>query len=189
VNQFTASSSEIVTGALQFYERAIIVGHQTFGKGSVQTIIPLRRPAGSALRLTTALYYTPAEVTIHKQGILPDVEVEMSEAHQRNLLDQMRESFMEDPNLRRGGQNHGSVTGDEVTEDTVEDLQLKRAVEILKEDPVFENLVKKYHRDTKETQVAAADSDDARASEEGSQEEQAEAVLEDAESDSLPVVD
>lgn len=189
VNQFTASSSEIVTGALQFYKRAIIVGHRTFGKGSVQTIIPLRRPAGSALRLTTALYYTPAEVTIHKQGILPDVEVEMTEAHQRNLLDQMRESFMEDPNLRRGGQNHGSVTGGEVTEDTVEDLQLKRAVEILKEDPVFENLVKKYHRDTKETQVAAADSDDARASEGGTQKEQAEAVLEDAESDALPVGD
>ena len=79
VNQFTPSSSEIVTGALQFHKRAIIVGKGTFGKGSVQTIIPLRRPAGSALRLTTALYYTPAEVTIHKQGILPDVEVEMTE--------------------------------------------------------------------------------------------------------------
>jgi carboxyl-terminal processing protease len=157
VNQFTASSSEIVTGALQFHERAIIIGQRTFGKGSVQTIIPLRRPAGSALRLTTALYYTPAEVTIHKQGILPDVEVEMSEAHQRALLDQMRESFMDDPSKRRGGQNHGLVTGAEVADDLVEDTQLARAVEMLKEDPVFENLVKKYHRDTKETQVAAAD--------------------------------
>ncbi len=157
VNQFTASSSEIVTGALQFHKRAIIVGKGTFGKGSVQTIIPLRRPAGSALRLTTALYYTPAEVTIHKQGILPDVEVEMTETHQRELLDQMRESFMDDPGKRRGDQNHGSVTGNETTDTTVEDTQLIRAVEILREDPVFENLVKKYHRDTKETQVAAAE--------------------------------
>jgi len=157
VNQFTASSSEIVTGALQFYKRALIIGQRTFGKGSVQTIIPLRRPVGSALRLTTALYYTPAEVTIHKQGILPDVDVEMAEGHQRKLLDQMRESFIEDPSLRRGGQNHGSVTGNAATEESVEDTQLVRAVEILKEDPVFENLVEKYHRDTKETQVAAAE--------------------------------
>lgn len=157
VNQFTASSSEIVTGALQFHKRAIIVGQRTFGKGSVQTIIPLRRPAGSALRLTTALYYTPAEVTIHKQGILPDVELEMPEAHQRQLLDQMRQSFIGDPNKRRSGQNHGTITGDEATEDSVEDTQLQRAVEILREDPVFENLLNKYHRDTKETQVAAAE--------------------------------
>ncbi|MFO7977012.1 MAG: S41 family peptidase [Candidatus Hydrogenedentota bacterium] len=186
VNQFTASSSEIVTGALQFYERAIIVGQQTFGKGSVQTIIPLRRPAGSALRLTTALYYTPAEVTIHKQGILPDVEVKMSESHQRDLLTQMRESFMDDPSLRRGGQNHGSVTGNEVTEETVEDIQLKRAVEILKEDPVFENLVRKYHRDTTETQVAAAEAADTDAGEEQPKKDQAEAVM-DADIDLPPV--
>ncbi len=160
VNQFTASSSEIVTGALQYHRRAIIVGDRTFGKGSVQTIIPLRRPAGSALRLTTALYYTPAEVTIHKQGIVPDVEVEMTESHQRRLLEQMRQSFIDDPSKRRSGQNHGSVTGNEVTEDTVEDVQLLRAVEILREDPVFENLLTKYHRDTKETQVAAAENAD-----------------------------
>ena len=157
VNQFTASSSEIVTGALQFHKRAIIVGQQTFGKGSVQTIIPLRRPVGSALRLTTALYYTPAEVTIHKQGILPDVELEMPEGHQRQLLDQMRQSFIDNPSKRRGAQNHGAVTGDAATEGSVEDTQLQRAVEILREDPVFENLIIKYHRDTKETQVAAAE--------------------------------
>ena len=64
VNRHTASSSEIVTGALQFHQRAIIVGEKTFGKGSVQTIIPLNRPENTALRLTTALYYTPADVTI-----------------------------------------------------------------------------------------------------------------------------
>lgn len=155
-NKFTASSSEIVTGALQYHKRALIVGEKSFGKGSVQTIIPLRRPDGGALRLTTALYYTPAEVTIHKQGIRPDVEVPMTEEEQFKLLSQMRASYIDDPSKMRTGQNHGSVTGDPVSEETVEDKQLLRAVELLREDPVFENLIQKYHKDTRETQVAAS---------------------------------
>jgi carboxyl-terminal processing protease len=156
VNRSTASSSEIVTGALQFWTRAIVVGEKTFGKGSVQTIIPLRRPEGSALRLTTALYYTPAEVTIHKQGILPDVESPMTIEDQGKLRRQMYESYKSDPSKMRAGQNHGGATGDEIGEKGVEDTQLLRAIEILKEDAVFENLLKKHHKDTKETQVAAA---------------------------------
>ncbi|MCC6697723.1 MAG: S41 family peptidase, partial [Candidatus Hydrogenedentes bacterium] len=86
VNEQTASSSEIVTGALQFYKRALVVGMKTYGKGSVQTIIPLRRPKDSALRLTTALYYTPADVTINKHGILPDVEVPLPMEKWRDLF-------------------------------------------------------------------------------------------------------
>ena len=156
VNEQTASSSEIVTGALQYYERALVVGMKTYGKGSVQTIIPLRRPKDSALRLTTALYYTPADVTINKHGILPDVEVPLPVEKWRDLFLQMRDSWDTDPSMQHQ-QNHGSVTGDEVNENTVEDVQLKRAVEILKEDAVWENLLKKYHKDTSETQVAAAD--------------------------------
>ena len=158
VNEQTASSSEIVTGALQFYKRAIVVGMKTYGKGSVQTIIPLRRPKDSALRLTTALYYTPADVTINKHGILPDVEVPLPMEKWRDLFLQMRESWETDPALQNR-QNHGSVTGNEVGDTTVEDVQLQRAVEILKESSVWDNLIQKYHRDTKETQVAAADSD------------------------------
>lgn len=159
VNEQTASSSEIVTGALQFYERALVVGMKTFGKGSVQTIIPLRRPKDSALRLTTALYYTPADVTINKHGILPDVEVPLPMEQWRDLFLQMRESWETDPAMQNQ-QNHGSVTGDTVDENTVEDVQLKRAVEILQEDAVWENLLKRYHKDTAETQVAAADAKD-----------------------------
>lgn len=154
VGKLSASSSEIVTGALQFHERALIIGEGTFGKGSVQTIIPLRNPRGSALRLTTALYYTPAEVTIDGRGILPDVEVVMSDEKQRALLDQMYTSYGDDLSLR-DSQNHGTVTGNPRTETTIEDDVLKRAVEIIREDPVFENLLKKYHRDPRETQVAA----------------------------------
>jgi len=74
VNGGSASASEIVAGALQDHHRAILVGTRSFGKGSVQTIIPLS--GGGALRLTTARYYTPSGRSIQAKGIEPEVKVE-----------------------------------------------------------------------------------------------------------------
>jgi len=73
VNEGSASASEIVAGALQDHKRALILGAQTFGKGSVQTIIPMHNGAG--LRLTTARYYTPDDRSIQATGITPDIIV------------------------------------------------------------------------------------------------------------------
>lgn len=73
INEGSASASEIVAGAIQAHKRGIIVGTQSFGKGSVQTIIPL--PDGAGLRMTTAKYYTPDDRSIQALGITPDVEV------------------------------------------------------------------------------------------------------------------
>ncbi len=192
VNGDTASSAEIVTGALQFHKRALILGEKTFGKGSVQTIIPLTRLKNTALRLTTALYYTPADVTINHQGILPDVSVPMERSHVNALLNQMFRSYEKDY-MKRNAQNHGTASGNSVSEEdpndsvkkdalledvaayygedvanilrdrvslkerdekTVEDLPLLRAVEIIQEDGGWPAILKKYHRDVSETQMA-----------------------------------
>ena len=98
INGGSASASEIVAGALQDHKRAIIIGTKSFGKGSVQTIIPFRKPIVSGIRLTTARYYTPSGKSIQGKGIMPDIIIEqgsfesidytiLSESDLKNSLD------------------------------------------------------------------------------------------------------
>ena len=84
VNGSSASASEIVSGCLQDLHRAIILGEKTFGKGSVQSILPLEE--GAALKLTTAKYYTPSHKVIHEAGITPNVIVPLTEEEERDIL-------------------------------------------------------------------------------------------------------
>ncbi len=86
VNGGSASAAEIVAGCLKDWGRAVLVGSRTFGKGSVQNVIEL--PDGSALRLTTAMYYTPSKKVIHEHGIEPNIEVTLTDEEKRALIEQ-----------------------------------------------------------------------------------------------------
>lgn len=90
VNSGSASASEIVAGALQDHRRAVIMGEKTFGKGSVQTILPLEN--GSALKLTTARYYTPSGTSIQARGIVPDITLDRMQVSRIDVGEGIKES-------------------------------------------------------------------------------------------------
>lgn len=105
VNEGSASASEIVAGALQDHKRALILGAQTFGKGSVQTIIPMHNGAG--LRLTTARYYTPNDRSIQATGITPDIIVatEFNNDHAEKKKEEEKPKFIREKDLKHHMKN------------------------------------------------------------------------------------
>ena len=119
INGGSASGAEIVAGALKDLNRAILVGETTFGKGSVQSVIQL--PDGSALRLTTAKYYTPSHTVIHEHGVTPNIRATLSVDQERLLLLERRDEIT--------GAN-GDAEKKELA--NFHDTQLERAVDALK---------------------------------------------------------
>ncbi|NLF24406.1 MAG: peptidase S41, partial [Deltaproteobacteria bacterium] len=162
VNSGSASASEIVAGALQDHGRALVLGTQTFGKGSVQTITPLEN--GGALTLTTALYYTASGRSLQATGVKPDIEVEEprvkrrpGQPSERRLL-RFREKDLEGAIVNPEGNGSGSgavlqdgdgleeeredLTGSEMDKLSLKDwlekdVQAARAFEIIKTFDVF----------------------------------------------------
>jgi carboxyl-terminal processing protease len=151
VNEGTASASEIVAGALQDQRRALVIGEKTFGKGSVQTVYPLDDGAG--LRLTTALYYTPAGRSIQEVGITPDIAVAGAAPAEAGASNRLRESDLEGHFRHKDAEPDAPEPavpdhledvdpGIPVPETEAEgsDVQLARALEVLKSWTYFEKL-------------------------------------------------
>jgi len=129
INGGSASASEIVAGALQDHRRAVIMGTQSFGKGSVQTIMPIS--GHGAMRLTTASYFTPSGRSIQKTGVTPDIEVQQVKIEPSSQTDRLREKDLRNA---RDGDNSTVKNSNRPIVKSIKngDYQLNRAIDLLK---------------------------------------------------------
>jgi len=125
INGGSASASEIVSGALQDHRRAIVVGTKSFGKGSVQTLIPLK--GDGAMRLTTARYYTPSGRSIQALGVMPDIVVNQPIVEPLTEEEQEARDAEEARNERSEADLRGAITNDSMSEDERNQLEADRA--------------------------------------------------------------
>lgn len=137
INSGSASASEIVAGALKDHRRAILMGTRSFGKGSVQTIVPL--PGHGAMRLTTARYFTPSGVSIQARGIEPDIEVVLAR------IEKVEGGPVREEDLRGAldkGKADSKIADDDAADDDPADIdyQLARALDLLRGLSVFDRL-------------------------------------------------
>ena len=145
INSGSASASEIVAGALKDHARAIIVGTRSFGKGSVQSIIPLS--GNGAMRLTTARYYTPSGVSIQAKGIEPDIKVEsgITDLKKEGLERGREENLRGALDKKNSKTKTEDIKKSEITpsEKLLQDNQISRAVDLIRGIHLFSNKVKK----------------------------------------------
>ncbi|MCR4337922.1 MAG: S41 family peptidase [Candidatus Omnitrophica bacterium] len=166
INEGSASGSEILAGALKDNKRAILVGTKSFGKGSVQSVIPL--PDGSGLRLTTSKYYTPSGVSIHGKGIEPDVKVELVFPDEEEGEDAKKkikkkgkeiENVFDDVKLKESNQSPEEIKlskeQKERRERILADNQVQTAISVIKGVKVYSNFKNGNSQDPAPTPVAA----------------------------------
>lgn len=131
INNGSASAAEIVAGALQDLKRAVIMGTTSFGKGSVQTVLPINKK--EALKLTTALYYTPNGRSIQAQGIVPDITVQQATISQSQKVFEVREADLQNHlNNTLGKDKPSSSIKDDQVKSEDKDYQLSQAIALLK---------------------------------------------------------
>ncbi|MEZ5690989.1 MAG: S41 family peptidase [Rickettsiales bacterium] len=150
INNGSASASEIVSGALQDHKRAIIMGTKTFGKGSVQTVIPI--PDHGAIRLTTARYYTPSGHSIQNKGIIPDIEVKPAKIEPIKINDKIRsedklrkrlENLQDKKKDKNDKKSDDEKLSSDNDESNVDDFQLQRAIDLIHGINVYEQVLSK----------------------------------------------